>query len=171
MPKPQTNSYPQECLSRPQIKKGKCGSLLSQNYGEVCMASAELPTAVVAKYRTSASSSCCSFSRFGRICCCMRLWPRGAGVPVCPDFSRSTSVPSAGKRRRVSIKTAYDFATLNRILGISSATSLSKIGRMEVSMILRLIAGASVYQGVSIGKKSLETMCPLTEIAKHVVIL
>lgn len=74
----------------------------------------------------------------------MSSWPFGDGVAVLPDFSRSTRVPSAGSRRRVSIRTAYDLATLNRMLGISSVTSLSKMGRMELSMISRETTGARV---------------------------
>ena len=40
-------------------------------YVDVCIMSEMLLAAVVAKYLTSTSSSCCSFSRLGSICCCM----------------------------------------------------------------------------------------------------
>lgn len=41
-------------------------------YGDVCITSEAVAAAVVAKYRTSTSSSCWSFSRLGKICCCTR---------------------------------------------------------------------------------------------------
>lgn len=118
-------------------------------YGEVFIASVVLPAAVVAKYRTSTSSSCCSFSKLGRICCCMISCPLGDGLAASPDFSSDNIVPLEGRRLSTSIKTAYDFATLNRMLGMSSATSLSIIGRIDFSITSRLMAGASVYVAVS----------------------
>lgn len=70
------------------------------------MTSSGLPPAVVAKYRTSTSSSSCSFSKLGRILCWIMSWLFGEGVAVSPDFSTSASVLSAGRRRSVSIRTA-----------------------------------------------------------------
>src|SRR5277367_5049409 len=43
------------------------GGLLPPHYGEVSILSDWFPTAIVAKYLTSTSSSCWSFSRFGSI--------------------------------------------------------------------------------------------------------
>lgn len=117
-------------------------------YGDVCMFSSGLPAAVVAKYRTSTSSSSCSLSKLGRIRCWMSSWLRGDGVPVLPDFSKSVRVPSAGRRRNVSISTAYDLATLNRIFGISSAVSRSMMGRMEFSIISKETDGARVWSSL-----------------------
>ena len=65
-------------------------------------------------------------------------------MAACSDLSASLRVPSSGSFLRVSIMTEYDFATLNLMLGMSSVTSLSKIGRMEVSIIFRLMTGARV---------------------------
>ena len=119
------------------------------------MVSPILCAAVVAKYLTSTSSSCCSFSRFGKICCCIKCWPADDGGAVWPDFSKSNMVPSAGNRLRMSMRTAYDLATLKRIFGMSSETNLSIIGRMDFSITARLMAGASVYTaGISNAAKS-----------------
>ncbi len=119
------------------------------------MVSPMLCAAVVAKYLTSTSSSCCSFSRFGKICCCIKCWPADDGGAVWPDFSKSNMVPSAGNRLRMSMRTAYDLATLKRIFGMSSETSLSIIGRIDFSITARLMAGASVCNaGISDAPKS-----------------
>lgn len=123
--------------------------LASVAYGEVCITSSWLPAAVVAKYRTSTSSSPCNFSRLGRIRCWMSSRLRGACGSVLPDFSISARVPSAGNRFNVSISTAYDLATLKRMFGISSVTSLSKMGMMEFSMMSRVTTGVRVFLSVS----------------------
>ena len=113
-------------------------------YGDVCMASEMLPAAVVAKYLTSTSSSCCNFSRLGRIRFWMSSSPIGEGLAGWPDFSRERIVPSAGRRFRTSMRIVYDFATLKRMLGMSSDTNLSIIGRIESLITSRLMAGAKV---------------------------
>lgn len=67
------------------------------------------------------------------------------------------------------MSTAYDFATLNRMLGMSSATRLSIIGRIDFSITSKLMAGASVYVVVSTDSLYM-SRCELTEMAKQVVI-
>src|SRR5277367_1370273 len=74
----------------------------------------------------------------------MRSCPLAAGVPVVPDFSSCARVPSAGRRLRVSIRTAYDFATLKRMFGIASDTKRSNMGRIDSLMMSRVITGARV---------------------------
>ena len=74
----------------------------------------------------------------------MRSWPLEEGFLAFPDFSSSRIVPSAGKRLSTSMRTAYDFATLKRIFGISSDTSLSIIGRIDFSITSKSMAGARV---------------------------
>ena len=134
------------------------------------MVSPMLCAAVVAKYLTSTSSSCCSFSRFGKMCCCIKCWPADDGGAVWPDFSKSNMVPSAGNRLRMSMRTAYDLATLKRMFGMSSETNLSIIGRIDFSITARLMAGASVCNaGISDAAHSKDTK-KRTEIAKQVVI-
>jgi hypothetical protein len=111
----------------------------------VCIASENPCAAVVAKYLTSTSSSCCSFSRLGRMVFVMSsvaFWQPCPGVPA---FSNAITVPCSGSCFSVLTRTPYDFATLNRMFGISSLTNLSIIGRIDCSMTSRLSAGARVY--------------------------
>jgi hypothetical protein len=125
--------------SAPLIRFCKC---LPTSY--VCIASENPCAAVVAKYLTSTSSSCCSFSRLGRMLFVMRsvaFWQPWPGVPA---FSKAITVPCSGSCFSVLTRTPYDFATLKRMLGISSLTSLSIIGRIDCSMTSRLSAGARV---------------------------
>lgn len=100
--------------------------------------------AVVAKYRTSTSSSCWSFSRFGKIAFVIRSRDLAQPCPGVPAFSRATTVPCSGSCFKVWTSIPYDFATLNRMLGISSFTSLSIIGKMDCSITSRDRAGARV---------------------------
>lgn len=79
-------------------------------------------------------------------------------------------VPLDGSRFKMSMRMVYDFATLKRMLGMSSVTSLSIIGRIAFSITSRFMAGASVYSSrlalANIANEHLEH----TEMAKHVVI-
>ena len=134
----QTGPQPKNCVF-------STGTLYYLIYGEVIIGSPETEAAaVVAKKRTSTSSSFCSFSRFGRILSSMSSWPRVEAGSVLPDFSNEYIVPSAGSRLRTVINSAYDLATLKRILGISSATSLSIMGRIDFDTTSRLTTVASV---------------------------
>ncbi len=58
-------------------------------------------------------------------------------------------VPSDGSRFRMSMRMVYDFATLKRIFGMSSVTSLSIIGKIAFSITSRFIAGARVCKTIS----------------------
>ena len=69
-------------------------------------------------------------------------------------------VPSAGRRFKTSIRIAYDFATLNRILGMSSDTNLSIMGRIDFSITSKLIAGASVCDNKKVILASAEPVQP-----------
>lgn len=53
-------------------------------------------------------------------------------------------VESSGRRLRISTRTAYDLATLKRILGMGSATSCAKMGRTDFAMTGRESAGARI---------------------------
>ena len=120
------------------------GTFARRSYGDVSILSDWFPVAVVAKYLTSTSSSCCNFSKFGSICDDIISWPFAEGLPAAPDFSSCEIVPSVGRRLRVSMRTAYDFATLKRILGMASETRRSSMGRIDSLMISRVMTGARV---------------------------
>jgi hypothetical protein len=93
----------------------------------------------------------------------------GQPWPGVPAFSSASTVLCSGSCFKVLIRIPYDFATLKRMLGISSFTSLSIIGRMDCSMTSRLRAGARVYHE-SVYMKALQQMLrKLTETAKQVV--
>ena len=82
-----------------------CLSANAKTYGAI--KSAAFNAAVCAKYLTSTSSSCWSFSRFGRICFWISSKPIGVGPGRAPPFAFALSedrVPSAGSCRRTEIR-------------------------------------------------------------------
>ena len=53
-------------------------------------------------------------------------------------------MPSSGRRLRTEMSSEYDLATLNRMFGMSSTTSLSIMGRIDLATTSRLTTGARV---------------------------